>query len=164
MAGLPLGVGSWELGVERVALGILPAQEASIEALDLLQRPGESIMTKSFLRWGVSGILGALAAVVVSTATPAEAQVVRVGSTADSRQSFGFTLGYFKVKGDDSRVDGDVIFNNHGSLVAVPRIARPHEAPSSSAAEYPTSAPRPSTYTAAARDRSSRSGLAVAGA
>ena len=74
-------------------------------------------MTKSFLRWGVSGILGALAAVAVSTATPAEAQVVRVGSTADSRQSFGFTLGYFKVKGDDSRVEGDVIFNNHASLL-----------------------------------------------
>lgn len=74
-------------------------------------------MTKSVLRWGVRGVLCALAAAIVSTAAPAEAQIVRVGSTSESRQAFGFTLGYFKVKGDDSRVDGDVIFNNHGSLI-----------------------------------------------
>ena len=74
-------------------------------------------MTKTFLRRGVRGVLGALAVAMVSTAAPADAQVVRVGSTSDSRQALGFTLGYFKVKGDDSRVDGDVIFNNHGSLI-----------------------------------------------
>ena len=54
---------------------------------------------------------------MVLTAAPAEAQIVRVGSSADSRQAFGFKLGYFMVKGDDSRVDGDVIFNNHDSLL-----------------------------------------------
>lgn len=74
-------------------------------------------MTTTFLRCGVRGLLGALAATVVFTAVPAEAQIVRVGSSADSRQALGFTLGYFKVKGDDSRVDGDVIFNNRGSLI-----------------------------------------------
>ena len=74
-------------------------------------------MTKTFLRWGVRGLLGALAAAAVSTAVPAAAQIVQVSSTAESRQSFGFTLGYFRVKGDDSRVDGDVILNNHGSLI-----------------------------------------------
>jgi opacity protein-like surface antigen len=54
---------------------------------------------------------------VVSAAAPADAQIVRVGTTADSRQAFGFTLGYFTVKGDDGRVEDDVIFNNHSSLL-----------------------------------------------
>ena len=40
----------------------------------------------------------------------------------------------------------------------------PHDLPSSSAAENPTSTPHPPTYTAAARDRSSRFGSAAAGA
>jgi opacity protein-like surface antigen len=74
-------------------------------------------MTKSLVKLSVRSLLGVLTAAVVFSAAPAEAQIVRVGTTADSRQSFGFTLGYFKVKGDDSRVDGDVIFNNHGSLI-----------------------------------------------
>lgn len=74
-------------------------------------------MTKFFVRWGVRAVLGVLAAGCVSVATPAEAQIVRVGSTSESRQAFGFTLGYFKIKGDDGRVDDDVIFNNQGSLL-----------------------------------------------
>ena len=74
-------------------------------------------MRKSLLKLSVHSLLGVLTAAVVFSAAPAEAQIVQVSSTAESRQSFGFTLGYFKVKGDDSRVDGDVIFNNHGSLI-----------------------------------------------
>jgi hypothetical protein len=43
-------------------------------------------------------------------------------------------------------------------------FAGAHDAPSTLAAEYPTSTPRLPTYTAAARDRSNRFGSASAGA
>ena len=74
-------------------------------------------MTTTFLQWGVRSLLGAAAAMMVLASAPAEAQIMRVGSTSDSRQAFGFTLGYFTVKDNDSRVDGDVIFNDQDSLL-----------------------------------------------
>ncbi|CAN5696936.1 hypothetical protein BH24ACI5_BH24ACI5_04810 [soil metagenome] len=74
-------------------------------------------MTTSFLQWGVRSLLGMVAAAAVFTAAPAEAQIVRVGSSPDSRQAIGFNLGYFALKGDDARVADDVLFNNQDSLL-----------------------------------------------
>jgi opacity protein-like surface antigen len=74
-------------------------------------------MTTTFLQWGVRSLLGAVAAMVVFASAPAEAQIMRVGSTADSRQAIGFTLGYFVVKGDDGRDENDVLFANKNSLL-----------------------------------------------
>lgn len=48
----------------------------------------------------------AAAALLAAAAVPAEAQVQRVDS---GTQAIGFNLGYFSVKGFDSRVDGDVL-------------------------------------------------------
>jgi outer membrane protein W len=45
----------------------------------------------------------------------ASAQVRRV-SGVDSRQSIGFNLGYFAVRGEDSREDGDVLIADLPSL------------------------------------------------
>jgi opacity protein-like surface antigen len=45
----------------------------------------------------------------VAAAVPAQAQVTRVDS---GRQAIGFNLGYFNVKGLDSRVDEDVLLAN----------------------------------------------------
>lgn len=74
-------------------------------------------MTTNFLQWGIRCLLGAIAATAVFAATPVEAQIMRVSSTSDSRQAIGFTLGYFTVKGDDGRPEGDVIFNAQDSLL-----------------------------------------------
>lgn len=74
-------------------------------------------MTTNFLQWGARGLVGVFAAGALFTAEPAEAQIMRVGSSSDSRQAIGFHLGYFSVKKDDSRVEGDVIFNNQDSLL-----------------------------------------------
>ncbi len=73
-------------------------------------------MTISFLRWGVRGL--AMAAMLVALApAPAHAQISRVSSSNDSRQAIGFNLGYFVVKGEDSRDDNDVLFRNLDSLL-----------------------------------------------
>ncbi|HXW04636.1 MAG TPA: outer membrane beta-barrel protein [Vicinamibacterales bacterium] len=45
----------------------------------------------------------------------AEAQVVRV-SGSDTRQAVGFNLGYFAVRGEDSRTDGDVLLADLNDL------------------------------------------------
>ena len=74
-------------------------------------------MTTNVLQWGVRSLLGAIAATTVLAAAPVEAQISRVSSTSDSRQALGFTLGYFTVKADDARVEGDVIFNAQDSLL-----------------------------------------------
>ena len=75
-------------------------------------------MTTTLLRWGARGLLGVLATAAVFTAAPAEAQIMRVGSSSDSRQSFGFTLGYFTLKDDSGRdEDTDVLFRNQDSLL-----------------------------------------------
>ncbi len=56
-----------------------------------------------------AGVLMAAALVLVPSA--AQAQIVRV-SRGESRQAVGFNIGYFAVKGEDSRVDGDVVVEN----------------------------------------------------
>ena len=73
-------------------------------------------MTTTLLTWGVRGLVGAVAAAAVFAATPVEAQITRVGTSTDSRQSIGFTLGYFALKGDADRDENDVLFANKGSL------------------------------------------------
>jgi opacity protein-like surface antigen len=72
-------------------------------------------MTTTFLQWGVRSLLGAAAAMVVFAAAPAEAQIMRVGSTSDSRQAIGFTLGYFVLNDNDD--ENDVLFANRSSLL-----------------------------------------------
>ena len=56
----------------------------------------------------VSGLISGVALLVAGLATPASAQVVQV-NRGDAKHSVGFSLGYFAVKGEDSRVDGDVL-------------------------------------------------------
>jgi Outer membrane protein beta-barrel domain len=51
----------------------------------------------------------ATALLALAAAVPAQAQVTRVES---GRQAIGFNLGYFAVKGLDSRVDEDVLLAN----------------------------------------------------
>jgi opacity protein-like surface antigen len=74
-------------------------------------------MTTTFLQWGARSLLGAAAAMVILAPAPAEAQIMRVGSTSDSRQAIGFTLGYFVLNGDDKRDENDVLFANQSSLL-----------------------------------------------
>ena len=74
-------------------------------------------MTTTFQQWGVRSLLGAAAAMMVLASAPAEAQIMRVGSTSDSRQAFGFTLGYFTVNSDDKRDETDALFANKNSLL-----------------------------------------------
>ena len=50
---------------------------------------------------------------LVAAAAPASAQVTRV---EPGRQSIGFNLGYFAVRGEDSRVEGDVLWEDLSSL------------------------------------------------
>ena len=62
-------------------------------------------MTKRWVPYTLGAIIAALL-----TPQIAEAQVYRV-SRGDSRHSIGFGLGYFALRGVDSRVDDDIIFN-----------------------------------------------------
>ena len=50
----------------------------------------------------------AVMCVVLASAAPAQAQITRV----ESRQSIGFSFGYFSVKGLDSRVEEDVLVSD----------------------------------------------------
>jgi outer membrane protein W len=52
------------------------------------------------------------AGLLLAATASAHAQVMRV----EPRQSIGLNLGYFAVRGEDSRVDGDVLWENLGSL------------------------------------------------
>lgn len=56
--------------------------------------------------------LGILAALVLLAPAPATAQIYQV----ESNQAIGFNLGYFAVRGEDSRVEGDVLFADLDSL------------------------------------------------
>jgi opacity protein-like surface antigen len=58
--------------------------------------------------------LGVVMAALLAPAL-AEAQVRRV-SRGDSRQSFGFGIGYFALRGEDSRIEEDVLFNELPAL------------------------------------------------
>jgi outer membrane protein W len=63
------------------------------------------------LNTGLVILLGA-AVLLAAAATPAGAQVTRV----EPRQAIGFNLGYFAVRGEDARVNGDVLWEDLSSL------------------------------------------------
>lgn len=69
-------------------------------------------MTTSMWR----AVLGVFVATAGLATAPAQAQISRV-SGADTRQSIGVNVGAFLPKGEDSRVDGDVLFRNGDSLL-----------------------------------------------
>jgi opacity protein-like surface antigen len=60
----------------------------------------------------VSWIVACAAAMALALPAAASAQVTRV----EPRQSVGFNVGYFALRGADSRVDGDVLFADLDSL------------------------------------------------
>jgi outer membrane protein W len=53
----------------------------------------------------------AVAAAVLAPAVPADAQVIQI-SGSDARHTVNFNLGYFSPRGEDSRVDEDVLLVN----------------------------------------------------
>ena len=59
-------------------------------------------------------VLGVVAVVLLAPAA-AQAQIVRV-TGSDTRNIFAIHLGAFHPKGEDSRVEGDVLFNDLNSL------------------------------------------------
>jgi hypothetical protein len=67
-------------------------------------------MKRTFLHISVAAVTAALLLPAI-----AEAQVRRV-SGSDSRHALGFGFGYFAVRGEDSRVDDDVLLNDLPSL------------------------------------------------
>jgi opacity protein-like surface antigen len=66
-------------------------------------------------RAGVPGLVAVMVLLAGALASPANAQVVQV-TRADSRNLVGFNLGYFMVKGEDGRVDDDVLLANLNDL------------------------------------------------
>lgn len=72
-------------------------------------------MRKSIVR-GVQ-VIGVLAIMTVVAPAPADAQIRRISSSGDWRQAIGFNVGYFSIKGEDSRGEDDVIFRDLDSLL-----------------------------------------------
>src|SRR5690349_7351152 len=62
----------------------------------------------SGLRHGVQGAIGLAAVVVLFAPASAFAQITRV-SSSDHRNAVGVTLGGFFPRGEDGRVEGDVM-------------------------------------------------------
>lgn len=73
------------------------------------------MMKRMWLR-GMRCALGLAAAAAILAPQAAQAQITRVGSSADTNQAFGFNLGYFVLRSEESRVSGDVLFNDLESL------------------------------------------------
>lgn len=71
--------------------------------------------TRIWLR-GMRCALGLAAAAAILAPEIAQAQIARVGSSSETRQAIGFNIGYFVLRGEDSRVNGDVLFNDLDSL------------------------------------------------
>ncbi len=69
-------------------------------------------MTIKFVR----RTMGAVAVAVILVPATANAQITRV-TGSDTRQSFGVNLGAFFPKGEDSRVENDVLLENLNSLL-----------------------------------------------
>ncbi len=68
-------------------------------------------------RQGVWNGVGLAVAMAVLTPAAAHAQITRVSnSSSEHRQSVGVTFGGFFLKGEDSRVEGDVLFADLDSL------------------------------------------------
>jgi len=61
------------------------------------------------------GLVAGVTLLVGGLASPVSAQVVQV-TRGDARHSVGFNLGYFQVKGEDGRVDDDVLLANLNDL------------------------------------------------
>lgn len=57
------------------------------------------------------GVFLAAGLAVVVPATPADAQIIQI-SGSDARNTINFNLGYFSLRGEDSRVDEDVLLVN----------------------------------------------------
>ena len=72
---------------------------------------------KKSLVWRMQAILAALVVAGMLTPATAEAQITRVGTSGDSRNAIGFNIGYFALKGEDSRGEDDVIFRDLDSLL-----------------------------------------------
>lgn len=74
-------------------------------------------MITKYLKPGLwfAGVVAVAMAVLIPA--PAAAQITRVSGSGDSKQSIGFTAGYFALKGEDSRVENDVLFANRDSLL-----------------------------------------------
>ena len=73
-------------------------------------------MCKRLWLQGVRYSLGLMAAAAILTPVAAHAQIRQV-SSSDHRQAIGFKLGGFFPRGEDSRVDGDVLFADLDDLV-----------------------------------------------
>jgi len=76
----------------------------------------ERLMMKRLWLQGVRYAIGLATAAAVLSPAVAQAQIKRVSST-DHRQSIGFTAGGFFPKGEDSRVDGDVLIADLNDLL-----------------------------------------------
>ncbi len=59
---------------------------------------------------------GLVAVAAILAPQVAQAQIVRVNSSSDRNQAIGFNLGYFALRGEASRVSGDVLFTDLDSL------------------------------------------------
>lgn len=90
----------------------------------------------------VSGlwILGCTVVLALIAAAPASAQVTRV----EPRQSIGFNLGYFAVRGQDSRVEGDVLWEDLSSLAFEVKISTPQRSAENGCSTSPTTSKQPS--------------------
>jgi hypothetical protein len=76
----------------------------------------EHLMMKRMWLHGVRYAMAAAVAVAILAPVAAHAQIRQV-SSSDHRQAIGFTLGGFFPRGEDSRVDGDVLFADLDDLV-----------------------------------------------
>ena len=61
------------------------------------------------------GLVAGITLIVAGLPSPASAQIVQV-SRGDARNSVGFNLGYFAVRGEDVRIDDDVLLANLDDL------------------------------------------------
>jgi outer membrane protein W len=61
------------------------------------------------------GLVAGVTLIVAGLPSPASAQIVQV-SSGDARNSVGFHFGYFAVRGEDARVDDDVLLVNLDDL------------------------------------------------
>ena len=61
------------------------------------------------------GLVAGVTLLVAGLPSPASAQIVQV-SRGDARNSVGFNFGYFVVRGEDVRIDDDVLLANLDDL------------------------------------------------